>query len=94
MLSWGEMSAEAFTATHAILFAEPKREGSADEPRCDVCGEAVTVDDDGFAVGGRGLYLWTRGGELRFEEPPLCASCGTAIGLMALAQWDVEEEEG
>ena len=90
------MSAEAFTATHAILFEERKPEGKPEE-RCDVCGEIVPVDardEDGFAVVGRGLYVWTRGDEVRYEEPPLCASCGTAIGVMALAQWDMEEEEG
>ena len=35
-----------------------------------------------------------RGEEVRIEEPPLCAACATAIGVTALAQWSVEEEEG
>lgn len=81
---------ELHHATHAVLFEEVSRDAS----RCDVCGEAIEQDDEGYAVGGHGLYLWTRGDEVRYEEPPLCAQCGTAIGVMALAQWDLEEDEG
>jgi hypothetical protein len=38
--------------------------------------------------------MWTRGDEVRFEEPALCGRCATAIGVTALAAWSVEEEEG
>ncbi|WP_394820833.1 hypothetical protein [Pendulispora albinea] len=78
------------TASHRLLFEEVATEGT----RCDVCGEPVPTDDEGYAIGGSGLYLWTRGEEVRYEEPPLCGRCGTAIGVMALAQWDLEEDEG
>jgi len=61
----------------------------ATELRCDVCDEAI----DGEPT-GRGLYMWTRGDEVRFEEPALCPRCATAIGVTALAAWAVEEEEG
>ena len=62
---------------------------SATELRCDVCDEPIEGEPS-----GRGLYMWTRGDEVRFEEPALCARCSTAIGVTALAAWDVEEEEG
>ena len=67
-----------------------------DPTRCDACGDAVPDDegDDGFQVRGKGLYMWTRGDQVRFEEPALCPSCGAAIGLSALARWEIEEEEG
>jgi len=74
---------------HRILFEEESKSAH----RCDVCGETVAEDED-FRLGGRGLYLWTRGDEVRREEVPLCPSCGTAIGVMAQAAWDMEEEEG
>jgi hypothetical protein len=61
----------------------------ATELRCDACDAPI----DGEPA-GRGLYMWTRGEEVRFEEPALCGDCATAIGVTALAQWDVEEEEG
>jgi hypothetical protein len=54
---------------------------------CDACGKSI----DGEPA-GRGLYVWTRGEEIRYEEPPLCASCANAIGLAALAQWELEED--
>jgi len=77
--------------SHALLFEEVATESA----RCDVCNELVEpVDSEGYAVGGSGLYVWTRGDEVRYEEPPLCGRCGTAIGVMALAQWDLEEDEG
>jgi hypothetical protein len=73
---------------------------AASEPeidRCDVCGEPVAADadeDEGYAVRGSALYVWTRGTEVRYEEPPLCPSCAAAIGVSALARWEIEEEEG
>lgn len=57
--------------------------------RCDACDEPIEGEPE-----GRGLYLWTRGDETRFEEPALCEKCATAIGVTALAQWTIEEEEG
>jgi hypothetical protein len=57
--------------------------------RCDVCDEQIDGEPS-----GRGLYMWTRGDEVRFEEPALCPRCSTAIGVTALAAWNVEEEEG
>lgn len=59
------------------------------ELRCDVC-DALIEDEPS----GRGLYMWTRGDEVRFEEPALCSECATAIGVTALAAWTIEEEEG
>jgi hypothetical protein len=61
----------------------------AAELRCDACDEVIEGEP-----AGHGLYLWTRGGEIRLEEPPLCGNCATAIGVTALQSWSVEEEEG
>ncbi len=61
----------------------------ATEHRCDVCDRAITGEPH-----GRGLYMWSRGDELRFEEPALCCLCSVAIGMTALSAWNVEEEEG
>jgi hypothetical protein len=82
----------AIALTHGVLF-------EAEVPRCDACGallDAAEDDDAGgrYGVRGRGLYVWTRGSEVRYEEPPLCASCAAAVGLSALARWEIEEEEG
>jgi hypothetical protein len=57
--------------------------------RCDACDEFIEGEP-----AGRGLYMWTRGDEVRFEEPALCGNCATAIGMTALATWSAEEEEG
>ncbi len=68
-----------------------------EEDACDVCGVALPDeddDDDALITGGRGLYVWSRGGEVVYEEPRLCASCAMAIGMSALARWEIEEEEG
>jgi len=50
------------------------------------------TDDD--TPSGSGLLLFSRDGELRYEEPPLCARCSVAIGVTALVRWAEEEEEG
>ena len=54
---------------------------------CDSCGHWF----DGEPAGA-GLFLWTRGEEVRYEEPPLCSSCANAISLAALALWELEED--
>jgi hypothetical protein len=59
------------------------------EFECDACSAIVPGEP-----AGRGLYVWCRGSETRYEEPPLCARCATAIGLTALMLFSMEEEEG
>jgi hypothetical protein len=56
---------------------------------CDVCGGHFDGDP-----AGSGLFMWTRGDEVRFEEPPLCDGCAQNVTLDALTRWEVEEEEG
>ena len=77
------------TVADAALIARQVDDARASQPRCDACDEVIEGDP-----AGSGLYLWTRGDEVRIEEPPLCAYCATAIGLTALQIWSVEEEEG
>jgi hypothetical protein len=78
------------TASHAVLFQDEE------ETRCDVCAERLesAEEDDGPEVRGRGLYVWSRGDERRYQEPPLCPGCAAAIGMTALQRWEIEEEEG
>jgi len=81
------------SAAHTVLF-EP---GPA---CCSVCAAALTAeseDEDGEAdtrTRGRGLLLWARGDERRYEEPELCPSCASAIGVSAGQRWEIEEDEG
>ena len=78
------------TAGHEVLFQD-------EEIRCcDVCRDPVDApeDEEGFSVRGRGLLVWTRGEERRYQEPPLCPGCAAAIGMTALQRWEIEEEEG
>lgn len=74
----------AKTATHRALFADEN------ERRCDVCDAVIAAHEE---TGGSGLYVWTRGEETRYEEPPLCTTCGPELGLFAFRRWDAEEEE-
>jgi len=55
---------------------------------CDMCGKHFDGDP-----GGSGLFMWTRGDEVRFEEPPLCDECASNVTLDALTRWETEEEE-
>lgn len=61
---------------------------------CDACGCDLDAEEELSQLGGRGVYMWTRGDEIRFEDAPLCPSCASAIGMTALARWEIEEEEG
>jgi hypothetical protein len=55
--------------------------------RCDACGDAIEG-----APAGSGLFLWTRGEEIRYEEPPLCERCAYAIAVGGTVQGDLDEE--
>jgi hypothetical protein len=55
---------------------------------CDACGRSFEGEP-----AGAGLFLWTRGDEVRYEEPPLCEQCASKITVGALLKWDAEDEE-
>jgi hypothetical protein len=76
--------------THHALY----RDEAARERRCDVCDATVSAkDDDGAMPTGAGLYVWTRGDEVRYEERPLCAACGAALGMAQVRRWEIEDDE-
>ncbi|MGO9835129.1 MAG: hypothetical protein ACLP1X_13020 [Polyangiaceae bacterium] len=82
---------KAMVVSHEDLFVERTA------ARCDACGGALTADiaEPGRSYGlpGQGIYMWARGDDVRFESAPLCPSCASAIGMTALARWEIEEEE-
>lgn len=97
MLEWGEPLDILPAVIHARRYADggptaapntfDASEAAPAPVRCDSCGDEI----DG-APAGSGLFLWTRGEEIRYEEPPLCERCAYAIAVGGLMQW--EEEEG
>jgi hypothetical protein len=56
--------------------------------QCDMCGESFAGPP-----AGSGLLLWTRGNEVRYDEPPLCEHCAGRVTIGALMQWMADEEE-
>jgi hypothetical protein len=56
---------------------------------CDVCGRTL----EGMPAGS-GLFIWTRGEEVRYENPPLCDECAPRVTVAALGFWDHDEDEG
>ena len=65
--------------------------------RCDGCDAELAAPADASsedAAAARGALLWRRGDALELEPRPLCEACAAAIGLTALRQWEIEEEEG
>jgi len=54
---------------------------------CDYCGQCCTG-----RPGGSGLLLWTRGNEVRYDEPPLCQECANRITVGALLRWSWEQD--
>lgn len=78
------------TAGHAVLF-------ESTDTCCSVCSERLEPEDDDDPdqpISGRGLLIWSRGEERRYEEPKLCPRCASAIGVSALHRWEIEEDEG
>ena len=73
-------------------FDTPDVAPAAPEPpagfECDQCGQHFDAEP-----AGSGLFMWTRGDEVRFEEPPFCEACAQNVTLDALTRWEAEEEE-
>lgn len=80
------------THTPIVYEENPARLRTAAEKKkefeCDLCGQTFEGEP-----GGSGLLLWTRGTELRVEEPPLCDDCAARVTAGALFQWALEDEE-
>lgn len=54
---------------------------------CSVCDEPIE---------GRhstGLLMWSRGDEIRFDEPPVCPACSSTIGVAAFYRWITASDE-
>jgi hypothetical protein len=62
-------------------------EGETEAVHCDACGEAIEG-----SPAGSGLFLWTRGEEVRYEEPPLCERCAYAIAVGGTFASEVDDE--
>ncbi len=85
------------TASRLGTVPEPQAAGepNADESAllrefdCDACGESFAG-----RPGGAGLFVWTRGEEVRYEEPPLCDDCAERIALGAVLKWSEEDDGG
>jgi hypothetical protein len=75
-------------ASRSMPVSDATLSGAIEALRCDACGKTIEGEPAGV-----GLYVWTRGDEVRYEEPPLCSQCANAIGLAAVAQWDIGEDE-
>jgi DNA helicase TIP49 (TBP-interacting protein) len=69
-------------------FVTQREAREAAELVCDACDAPLEGEPE-----GRGLLMWSRGDELRFEEPALCGKCAMAIGITALTAWSADEEE-
>jgi hypothetical protein len=67
---------------------EPEETVAPPSYQCDACARSFEG-----SPGGAGLLVWTRGEEVRYEEPPLCEECAQEITIGALLKWDGEEEE-
>ena len=75
--------------TPGLLEKEARTEAVAAETQsCDSCGEVI----EGKPAGS-GLFLWTRGEEVRYEEPPLCDSCAPAIAFGASIEGEIFVDE-
>lgn len=92
VLHMSELLKDFVTASHAVLFEDESAN------RCEVCSIELDPEsedgEEGYALRGQGLLVWTRGDERRTLSPPLCPSCAAAIGVSALHRWEIEEEEG
>jgi hypothetical protein len=79
------------TVTYEELPSHPQASSTIGQRyRCDLCER----DCEG-TPSGNGLLIWSRGTEMRYDEPPLCEDCASRVTMGALSKWALEgEEEG
>jgi hypothetical protein len=67
----------------------PNASDTDNDPRyeCDICGQSFSGQPP-----SSGMLMWTRGDEVRTEEPPLCEDCAQRLSLGALLSLSYEEE--
>ncbi len=58
------------------------------EHECDACGKRFAGPPP-----GSGLLVWTRGDEVRYEEPPLCESCAEKVATRAMMMFSFDDED-
>lgn len=84
-------------ATHTLVTSvlgdgtdEGRAPAAAEEQSytCDACGQTFTG-----APGGSGLFVWTRGDEVRYEEPPLCERCAVELSTTATLGWALDDDD-
>jgi hypothetical protein len=66
---------------------QPSAPGTTDFV-CDACGRTSAGPP-----AGSGLFIWSRGDEVRYEEPPLCEECAIGVSVQALGLADIGADE-
>lgn len=57
---------------------------------CSVCDAEIIGEP-----ASSGLLMWTRGDDVRYDEPPICSDCAKTLNVTAFARWsvDLDDEE-
>ncbi len=58
-----------------------------DKITCGLCDEPI----EGRPMAS-GLMMWTRGDDVRYDEPPLCTRCASRIAVNAWSRWAQVDE--
>ena len=56
-------------------------------PSCSNCSRPING-----RPAATGLFMWTRGDEVRYDEPPLCSCCASTVTMVALHRWHCGED--
>jgi hypothetical protein len=60
------------------------RNHRAESVHCAICEDVIEGE-----VPSTGLMMWTRGDDIRYDEPPLCGPCASSISVSAWARWQL-----
>lgn len=58
------------------------RDRQAERIHCAVCDDVIEGE-----AHSTGLMMWTRGDDVRYDEPPLCGPCASSISVSAWTRW-------
>jgi hypothetical protein len=85
------MSAEPTESGRSAVEARGEPATSTPATTCFVCDACGRISAGPPA--GSGLFVWSRGDEVRYEEPPLCEDCAIGVSLRALGLEGIGQDD-
>ena len=77
----------SFAVDEVAMAALRAQQNEPEPPVCNLCELPIV----GAPIAS-GLFMWTRGDDVRYDEPPLCNACFGALCVTGQPMWPFDDE--